>query len=110
MHISLVLREYYDIESRPATNDITSTFGPCKLSLANPGSPLSVLRPGFCQAILGTLRVAAGGVLTLGPPCGSFVWVNRSTSQRSPSRPYGNERLGYVETASLLLGSKIGIK
>lgn len=44
-------------------------------------------------------------MLTLGPPCGSFVWINSSTSGRSAKRPYGREDRAYVNLASLKLGS-----
>ena len=59
------------------------------------------LRSGFTRAILGTLRVRVDGLLTLGPPCGSFVYLNRATSGRSRDRPLGYEDRPYVEMASL---------
>lgn len=62
------------------------------------------LRSGFCQALLGTLRLRADGLLMLGPPCGSFVWVNQATSKRSKDRPYGDESKEYVNIASLSFG------
>ena len=55
------------------------------------------------ECILHTLRLVPGGILTLGPPCGSFVWINRATSGRSSTSPYGYEDRAYVELASLTL-------
>ena len=65
---------------------------------------LLTLRLGFSQAVLGVLRVKADGLIHFGPPCSSFVWLNRATSGRSRSRPYGFEDRTYVEAASLKLG------
>ena len=58
-------------------------------------------RTGFCQAVLNTLRVVPDGVITLGPPCSSFTWVNSGTSKRSRDRPYGDESRSYVNKGSL---------
>ena len=55
------------------------------------------------ECILHTLRLVPGAILTLGPPCGSFVWINRATSGRSSTSPYGYEDRAYVELASLTL-------
>ena len=66
-----------------------------------------LLRSGFKECILHTLRLEPGGLLTLGPPCGSFVWINRATSGRSSTCPYGNEDRAYVELASLTLISEL---
>lgn len=65
---------------------------------------MCVLRSGFCQAILGVLRVKEDGLITFGPPCGSYVWINRSSSGRRPERPYGFEHKPYVERASMKHG------
>lgn len=59
------------------------------------------------MAILGVLRVKNDGLVTLGPPCGSFVWLNSATSGRRKDRPYGFEEKAYVEEASLTLGFPI---
>lgn len=63
--------------------------------------PTSSPRSGFAQAVLGVLRVVPDGLITLGPPCGSFVFLNRHTSKRSRERPYGDEGKEYVNLASL---------
>ncbi|CAJ1425207.1 unnamed protein product [Effrenium voratum] len=75
--------EYFDIASRPVENNIATTRG-------------------FAQAVLGTLRLLPGALLTLGPPCGSYVFLNRATSGRSQQFPYGFEDRPYVELASLI--------
>ncbi|CAK8993448.1 unnamed protein product [Durusdinium trenchii] len=58
--------------------------------------------PGFLRAILNVLRCVPDGVLVMGPPCGSFVFMNLGTSRRSEHRPYGDESLPHVEMGSLL--------
>lgn len=45
--------------------------------------------------------------MVLGPPCGSFIFLNLGTSKRSELRPYGDESLPHVELGSLLLGSVV---
>ena len=55
------------------------------------------------MAILQVLRVKADGVITLGPPCSSFVWVNAATSGRRKGRPYGFEGKECVEQANMSL-------
>jgi len=59
------------------------------------------------ECILHTLRLEPGALLTLGPPCGSFVWLNLATSGRSEESPFGNEDRAYVELASLTLVSML---
>ena len=69
-------------------------------------NPVSRLcRWGFHIAVLQTLRLVEDGVLHLGPPCGSFVWINSATSGRSRDLPWGDESLDYVKEASLHLVS-----
>lgn len=63
----------------------------------------ALARLGFCIALRMVLRLVPGGVLSMGPPCGSFVWVNLATSGRSESNPYGNA-LPHVVIGSMLLG------
>ena len=65
--------------------------------------PIPLLRGGFAQAVLGVLRTRTDGLISLGPPCGSFVFINLATSQRSEDCPYGDETKSYVELASLRL-------
>lgn len=65
------------------------------------------LRQGFIRAVLGVLKCVPDGLLCLGPPCGSFVWLNLATSLRTQQRPFGNEDLNYVELGSTLLRLEI---
>ena len=36
------------------------------------------------------LRVVQGGLVHAGPPCGTWVWLNRGTSKRSSWQPEGD--------------------
>lgn len=63
-----------------------------------------LLRRGLQEAILYVLRLRPDGLLCLGPPCSSFVWVCRASSGRSAQKPYGFEHVSWVETGSLILG------
>eukprot|EP00435_Cladocopium_sp_Y103_P071164 s317_g36.t2 len=66
------------------------TFGPS-------GDILEV--EGFLQSIQYVLRLREGGLATAGPPCGSFVFLNLATSQRSKTRPFGGP-WAYVKRAN----------
>lgn len=46
-------------------------------------------RQGFLRALLLTLKLKEKGVMSCGPPCGSFVWINSATSGRRKDRPLG---------------------
>lgn len=52
--------------------------------------------PGFCKFIQVCLRLIPLGAMICGPPCGSYVWVNRHTSRRSKKRPLGDCSKLYV--------------
>ena len=65
------------------------------------------LRQGFLKAIQLCLRLRIGGLAHAGPPCGSFVFLNRFTSGRSSTRPLGNRR-DYVLLANETLVLDIG--
>jgi hypothetical protein len=39
----------------------------------------------------------------MGPPCSSYVWVNRASSGRGPETPYGYEEKRYVNEATQIL-------
>ena len=54
------------------------------------------------RSLLHTLRVKQEGLLTIGHPCSSFVWVNRATSKRSDANPEGNTDLDYVVEANCM--------
>ncbi|CAE7839538.1 unnamed protein product [Symbiodinium sp. CCMP2592] len=61
-------------------------------------------RIGFISAVRSILKLAPGALTTAGVPCSSYVFMNRSTSQRSPANPLGRETLGYVADANRSLG------
>ena len=46
------------------------------------------------------LKLKVKGLLVGGPPCGSWIWVNRATSQRTRQRIFGNTSRGYVKDAN----------
>ena len=78
---------------------------PTKITMpANMCSPLP-LRSGFLHAIQLVLKLREGALVTAGPPCGSFVFLNMGTSKRSKCRPLGG-RLPYVKKANLPLSEK----
>lgn len=67
-----------------------------------------LLRPGFLRAILLTLRLEEGGLVSAGPPCGSFVFINLHTSGRRKWRPFGFASIRkYVRDANKNLGYKL---
>ena len=57
---------------------------------------------GFSKALELLNRVRPGGLVLGGPPCSSYVWMNRSTSGRSTRRPLGYEYLQYIRQANLV--------
>lgn len=62
-------------------------------------SRASMMRQGFLRSVQIILQIREGGLATAGPPCGSFVWINSFTSQRSKERPLGGNR-AYVKDAN----------
>lgn len=69
-----------------------------------PSHDAAMLRPGFLRAAQLVLRLEEGSVLSAGPPCGSFVFLNSYTSGRSKDRPLGNARSRpYVKVANRIL-------
>ena len=62
-----------------------------------------LLRLGFMLAIRLVLRLRRRGLLSLGPPCGSFVWVNLATSLRTLLEPYGDITKSHVSVGNVLL-------
>lgn len=61
------------------------------------------LRLGFFRAAQWTLRCAEDSLAHGGPPCGTYVWVNRGTSGRSRSDPDGREGVKSVQRANMFL-------
>ncbi|CAL1153433.1 unnamed protein product [Cladocopium goreaui] len=56
---------------------------------------------GFLRSIQLVLQVKEGGLITAGPPCGSFIFLNMFTSGRTKWSPLGNKR-GYVVEANVI--------
>ena len=78
---------------------------PCKYdyTVLHPAS--FSMRPGFFTALWLVLRMRPNAVMSCGPPCGSFIYLNSSTSGRSKSRPLGFASLrSYVMMANRTLG------
>ena len=68
------------------------------------GISWSLLRSGLLRAIQLILRLEEGSVVSSGPPCSSFVFMNSATSGRSRARPLGNaSQRPYVRLANVLL-------
>ncbi|CAL1164269.1 unnamed protein product [Cladocopium goreaui] len=51
----------------------------------------NVMWQGFLRLVQMALRVVEDGVAHGGPPCSSFIWLNRGTSKRSAARPMGDQ-------------------
>ena len=60
-------------------------------------------RLGFALALRLVLRIRVGGLLSLGPPCGSFTWINLFTHKRNPSQPFGDQTLPHILNGNLPL-------
>ena len=68
------------------------------------GDRSALPRCGFMKAVLMVLRLEEGAVLSAGPPCGSFIYLNSHTSGRRWWRPLGFPSLRpYVRTANVNL-------
>ena len=52
------------------------------------------------------MRLAEDALLHAGPPCNSFIWVSRGTTQRSKKNPEGDERAPSVQLGNLRLNGK----
>ena len=85
---------------------------PCMISVVGVHHPISAPHPtiglqpvhlprqGWLRILLMVLQLKPGALLIGGPPCGSFVWINRSTSKRSKTRLLGTSALSYVRDAN----------
>ena len=58
---------------------------------------------GFVRAVEATLSIREGGVLWLGVPCSTFVWMSRSTYRRTAASPFGRLSNKTVVEANMLL-------
>lgn len=63
------------------------------------------LRWGLCSIIKNVLKIQPYGLLVGGPPCGSWVFINKATSRRSPRRIFGDCSRSYVRSANTNLDS-----
>ena len=59
---------------------------------------------GFLQTIILVLRVKEKGLLHVGMPCSSFVWISRSRHRRTAEAPFGDETQPNVLKANEILG------
>jgi len=78
----------------------------CSSWFMHPGSrhqSWELPRCGFYSILLMVLRLRPGGLLIGGPPCGSFVWINRATSLRSRARILGDTTKSYIRAANAIL-------
>lgn len=64
------------------------------------------LRRGFLRLVQLVLKTAPEGLIHCGPPCSSWVWVNRATSRRSRESPEGDGGVASVAPANTILGHK----
>ena len=55
------------------------------------------------------LRLAEGALLHAGPPCSSYVWVNRGTSARTTECPLGNLEEPSVKKSNTIPGYNVGL-
>jgi hypothetical protein len=58
---------------------------------------------GFLHALGLCLRLKPGGLLWAAPPCSTFVWMNRGTSQRNKDRAEGNESVPSVAASNIIV-------
>lgn len=74
-----------------------------RTSLANQPALRGALRTGFLRLVQGCLRLTEDGALHGGPPCGSWVWLNRGTSGRSMAKVFGDLTQPTVVQANAIL-------
>lgn len=60
------------------------------------------LRTGFRKILTMVLSLKEKGLLVGGPPCGSWIWINRSTRKRNKNNIFGTT-LKYVQDANTKL-------
>lgn len=118
LETNLALRSAFDKEMGPS-GDITTVLEPQLYFIYNLGVVLvtfsdlivqelwHTLRQGYLRAILLCLKLKEGSLLSCGPPCGSYVFINRATSGRSKWRPFGLASIRqYVREANVKLSCK----
>ena len=96
-HVGNHLRAHFDLEDRPEF-DLSTGSGPQLLPYFKniKGHVHTPLRMGFSLALRYTLRLRAGALLVMGPPCSSFVFINQGTARRSEDAPYGQTSIPHV--------------
>lgn len=57
---------------------------------------------GLCSIIKKVLKIMPYGILVGGPPCGSWVFINKATSRRSPRRIFGDCSRPYIRAANTI--------
>lgn len=57
---------------------------------------------GFLKALQKVLRLEKRGLLYVGLPCASYIFMSSSQHRRSPEQPGGNENLGWVAQANTI--------
>ena len=57
---------------------------------------------GFLKALQKVLRLDKGGLLFVGLPCSSYIFMSSSQHRRSPEHPGGNDNLEWVAQANTL--------
>ena len=60
---------------------------------------------GFALAILCVLRVGVGGLVFMACQCSSWIWLSRSSTQRSAENPHGN-----VRRPSVVEGNSLNVR
>jgi hypothetical protein len=58
---------------------------------------------GFALALWGLLRMRPRGLLVMAPVCSSWVFLSRSTTQRSKTAPLGSDNVTCVEEGNLMV-------
>ncbi len=58
---------------------------------------------GLTSLLSSLLRVKPGGVVWLGPPCSTWVWISRATYRRSRLNPSGDVSMRRVQEANRIV-------
>ena len=93
----------HDIDNRSIYRYIYRIYMYIGLGLS---SAIAILRSGFIRCCQMALRVVEDGLLHGGPPCSSWIWINKGTSLRSRDRLYGDEQQPSVRLSNLTFGIK----
>ncbi len=62
------------------------------------------------KGLQGILRCKSTGLIHCGPPCSSFVWLNRGTSKRNAENPEGDPNVESVQSANTIFVKNSGIE